>query len=255
MFMRIPETDGIYQSVLHMSISRGDASSAILAFSYLAKHNSPLLLSQITFSSLSIYSCLPEEVCNIHSGSAKTILKGMLNTEAVDKRALSLAIMSMRGFSDKKYQHSIEGVKKYVFSGDKYSNYLRLLLRAAVEYLEDEECPEDYFSTLAEKDPVPAIIIPWEYYLGPDSWIRPYVLAYLESLGESRISAKDMLDFFEYYQTREGYVYDYYWNDTKEFVFGGKFALREKEERWKATLKPKVQNMVSELMESRLPVL
>jgi hypothetical protein len=254
MFMRIPETDGIYQSILHMSISRGDASSAMLEFSYLEKHNNPLLLSQITLSSLSVYSCLPEEVYNIYGESAKAILKGMLNTEVLDKRALSLAVMSMRGFSDKKYQHNIAGVKKYVFSGDKYSNYLWLLLRAAVEYLEDEEYPADYFSALAGKDPVPAIIVPWEYYLGPDSWIRPYVLAYLESLGESRITAKDMLDFFEYYRTKEGYVYDYYWNDTKEFVFGGKSALKEKEERWKTTLKPKVQNMVSELMESRLPV-
>lgn len=254
---RFPETLGIYESMLDMSICRGDLPSAKLAFraiSLFSKYPVDTLVAVLSKASLLHFSALPEEILRLDMDDAWMIISGMCEAD-LDKRAYSIASLYIRGINDP----IIHNFMRAKTSLDSYtspaflSTYLDKLLYEVVLSMNRRLPDKEYFqySGVAFDDIENTSIIRPEYYLGSKSWIYDFAVDYVFHTSKlSRAESETMIGIMEHHYTYKLSYYEAdYWRVLKNYVLKN----NDMENLWITSLRKKVLSLIDAILETRLP--
>lgn len=256
---RFPEKLGIYESMLDMSICRGDLPSAKLAFraiSLFSKDPVETLTCILTKVSLIHFSVLPEEVIRLDMEDAWPIISGMCTAD-LDKRAYSIACLFMRERLNPITHNFIRWKKSH----EPYSliptisTYIDKLLYEVVLSMNRKLPDKEYFqySGLPFDSVESTCVINPEYYLGINSWINPLIINYISVISGLTIEdAENILNIMECHSTNKVVLYEHdYWTPLKTYLLKDGVA----ENLWKTSLRKKVLSQVIEILETRVPIL
>jgi len=256
---RFPETLGIYESMLDMSICRGDLPSAKLAFraiSLFSEYPVDTLISVLAKTSLVHFSVLPYEIIRLDMDDAWAIISGMCEA-ALDKRAYAVASLFIRGVPDPithNFMRSKASFGEYQSLISLHTYLDKVLYEVALSmgriisdrnYFRYSGKPINEVESINNIDPV--------YYIGNKSWLFSYIVNYAAVIsGISPEEVKSLITLLEHhYSAKFSYQELEYWQVLKEHTFKG----NDMENLWKTSLRKKVLFQINEILETRLPIL
>lgn len=254
---RLPETLGIYESMLDMSICRGDLPAAKLAFraiSSFSKYPVDTLSSVLIRASLLHFSVLPSEIIRVDMSDAWEIISGMCEA-SLDKRAYTIASFFINGVNTPLVHDFVRF--SYSESGTcaiPLSTYMDRLLYKVVVSMNRVISDNKYFQfssvPLTDVDDISSIST--EYYLGSKSWIYNHIINYITVISNlSHREAEQALSIFEHNYTTKLIQYKLdYWDTLKQNIFKN----TDVENLWNASLRKKVLSRTTEILETRLPI-
>lgn len=263
--MRIPENISIYDSILEMSICRGDMSSAKLALRYYQSReiddsHLKYLLSRIV---LTHFSFLTEEVHCVNYTTAWKIISGLCVTP-LNYSALTLSILQIYGYDSPlldeiKTWSFLQYKKKFVtpFKSKLASHLFIITCFLESNYLFSPFIKKEYITAGRSADTVScATTIHPDYYLGESTWLRPHIVESIKSLlNWDSTSINNFITFYELYSNnRDTSMNQILWEEVISCVFGSKDIYKKMEHLWESQLKANVMDLITSILQLRLPI-
>lgn len=260
---RFPENIGIYESMLEMSICRGDIPSAKLAYRAISLfHPYPLkyfsfLLGRIATSYFSIF---PNELLHLDLTSTWAVISAMCEAD-LDRRAYVTASLYLKnGVADSHITHDLdrwikanrgfEAPSYLVTSIDRLTFTCTMSMNRVIsdlEYFQFSGIPLEEIENISD--------IRSEYYLGKKSWLRRIVkrsLSVYSGIEDKIIS--NMIDILEVSYTDKPIQYAAdFWIPYKKIILGGEENVSKLEELWTLFLRSKALSLITEARETRPP--
>lgn len=261
---RFPETIGIYESLLEMSICRGDVLSAKLAYRAISLfHPTPLvyfssLLSRI---SASYFSVFPAELLHLDLPTTWLIISAMCEAD-LDRRAYVTASLYLKeGISGGHVTHDldrwIKSNRRFEIPSFLVTSIDRLIYTSVasmnrvipdLEYFQFSGVPIEEILSIHS-------ILP-EYYLGKKSWLRKFVEYNLTlHSGMPQATIMTMIDILELGLTYKSIQYEAdFWTPFKRINLGGEEESFKLEELWTSSLRNKALSLINEVRATRPPI-